>query len=299
MCYTGKLLQSAAALICLVSSVSNAHLGVYAAEYRRSDFEAAVKRLKESDQYQRKSAAYRLGEMGAEAQDALEPLIEILQSDEHDDVCGEVSNTLGKIGTGAEPAVPALIAFLQSKRSPIERCYAAAALGHIGRKPEVAVPALIGLLKSDDPQLAGSSARALGDFHENGRPAIPDLVECIRKSEKDMRDAAAAGLSQIPCSQKDLALVIELFEDDIDVVRQSAAQSISGAGPEAAAAVPALIRLLLDDRDYRVRHAAALALGAMGSSAKAALPALTKALSDNYVSGAAGAAISKIKAKRK
>ena len=75
-----------------------------------------------------------------------------------------------------------------------------------------------------------------------------------------------------------------------------AAAELGQIGPEAKAAVPALIDAL-KDKDDGVRTAAAWALGRIGPVAKEALPALLDAESDVYfnVSKAAGEAIRKIR----
>jgi hypothetical protein len=61
--------------------------------------------------------------------------------------------------------------------------------------------------------------------------------------------------------------------------RNAAAYAISGMGPAAKAAVPALIAAL-DDPDAAVRFPVCIALREMGPAAKDAVPALTKTLDD-------------------
>ena len=61
--------------------------------------------------------------------------------------------------------------------------------------------------------------------------------------------------------------------------RNAAAYAISGMGPAAKAAVPALI-LALNDPEASVRFPVCIALREIGPDAKEAVPALTKALDD-------------------
>ena len=61
--------------------------------------------------------------------------------------------------------------------------------------------------------------------------------------------------------------------------RNAAAYALSGMGPEAKAAVPALIAAL-DDPEPTVRFPVCIALGEIGPEAREAVPALTKALDD-------------------
>jgi HEAT repeat protein len=62
-------------------------------------------------------------------------------------------------------------------------------------------------------------------------------------------------------------------------VRTDAAEALAALGPEAAAAVPALVAALRDE-DPNVRLAAASALGAIGMQGEVAIPALIEALRD-------------------
>jgi HEAT repeat protein len=63
------------------------------------------------------------------------------------------------------------------------------------------------------------------------------------------------------------------------VVRCRAAKALGWIGPEAKAAVPALIDAL-DDTEGLVQFQAAVSLGLMGEAAGEAVPALTEALSN-------------------
>ena len=62
-------------------------------------------------------------------------------------------------------------------------------------------------------------------------------------------------------------------------VRNAAAYEISGMGPAAAAAVPALI-VALDDPDPTVRFPVTVALGEIGPAAKDAVPRLKKMMDE-------------------
>lgn len=270
-------------------------LDAFAGEYREADVQAAVKALASKDQYERKSAAFKLTEMGTAAATAVPTLIEIVQTDETMTVRGEAAKALGNIGAAAEPAVPALIAFLQSEEGGYERTYAASALGGIGKKPEQAVPALINALQHDqEPVVRELAARALGDFGAQAGDAIPALVEAIRTGDKDLRTAAASGLAKIPARAADVPILIALLGDEIDSARLAAAKSLGGLGAHASDAVPALSKLL-SDKDAGVRAAAADALGAIGPTAKDALPDLKNALKDAETHDRAEAALKLIK----
>lgn len=271
---------------------------VHAEQYRAADVQAAIKGLSSQDQYERKSAAFHLSEMGSVAKDAVPTLIAILQNDPAATVKGEACNALGHIGAEAAPAIPAVIAFLQSSDGGYERTYAASALGNIGKQPDQAVPVLIATVQSDSvPVVRELAARALGNFGADAKAAVPVLIESIKTDGKDMREAAASGLEKIPCSARDVPALTIMLSDEIDSARGAAAKSIGGAGSEAVGAVPKLIALLKDSNTH-VRAMAASGLGDIGPDAKAALPALKEVVKDDpLASYEARAAIDKIKSK--
>ncbi len=279
--------------LCLLNTAN-----AIAGEYRESDVQAALKQLASSDRYERKSAAFRLTEMGPAAVNAIPALIEILQSDDSMQVRGEVAHALGNIGPAASAAVPALITFLQSDEGGYERTYAASALGDIGKMPEQAVPALINALQHDpEPVVKQLAARALGDFGARAASAVPALVESIKNGDKDLRTAAASGLETIPAPKSQVAELTQLLSDEIDTARLAAAKSLAGLGPEAVSAVPALCGLL-QDKNTSVKVAAIAALGSIGLEAKSALPELKKLVKDAEVGGEAELALNKIKGRK-
>jgi len=73
-----------------------------------------------------------------------------------------------------------------------------------------------------------------------------------------------------------------------------AAESLSLIGPEARAAVPALVGLLKHEGHFELQKAAAIALGAIGPDARTAVPALVKCLRQKEVAPVAAAALKKI-----
>jgi HEAT repeat protein len=267
-------------------------------EFRASDVESVVQNLYSQDETERKSAAYKISEMGAEAKTTIPRLTELVQSDPVMNVRGEAANALGKMGPVAAPAVPALIEFLKSPDGGYERTYAAQALGQIRQRPADVVPVLTEAVKSDaEPVVRQLSARALGEFYTDAQSAVPVLVEALKKGDKEMREAAADGLKQIPAAPKDVPMLTELLSDEIDIARGAAARSLAGAGSEAVGAVPKLI-VLLTDSNVSVRAAACGTLARIGPEAKAAIPALKKAALDPETGEDAKAALENIRKKR-
>jgi HEAT repeat protein len=79
-------------------------------------------------------------------------------------------------------------------------------------------------------------------------------------------------------------------------MRVSTAMALESIGPDAAPAVPALVRALKDPEGL-VRQRAAIALGSIGPGARDALPALKEASRVEIVRIAAEEAIQKIQAR--
>lgn len=93
--------------------------------------------------------------------------------------------------------------------------------------------------------------------------------------EWNMSEAAADALRRI--GQPAVRPLISYLSDPDRAMRLQAAQILSGIGPEAAEAVPAL-RQCLQDPDPEVRKWAARALGQIGPAAASAVPELMEAV---------------------
>jgi HEAT repeat protein len=85
--------------------------------------------------------------------------------------------------------------------------------------------------------------------------------------------------SKLPYEGKNAAELEQMLRDPNPAVQAQGAFGLSRLGPEARAAVPALMDALKKDR--LVRKNAALALGQIGPDARDAVPALSEALGDS------------------
>ncbi len=110
-----------------------------------------------------------------------------------------------------------------------------------------------------------------------------DNVRCALKDEEgSVRKVAAEALGGIgPEAKAAVPALIEALKDPEGDVRREAAQTLGQIGPEAKAAVPALSEAL-KDTEWEVRSGAGRALGGIGPEAKAAIPALIEASKDEY-----------------
>jgi HEAT repeat protein len=177
--------------------------------------------LKESEEDVRKTAVEVLGNVGPEAKEAVPDLVEAA-NDKYIAVREAAVRVLGKIGPDAVAAVSALIKVLQDDVDVDVRSSAAVALGNIGHQR--AVLALIKALEPDE-YVRYFASEASGRI---GEPAVPNLIVALKHTHHDVRRAAASSLGDV--------------------------------GPDAEAAVPALIEATNKDTDADVRHAADWAL---------------------------------------
>ncbi len=263
---------------------------------------ALIAALSDSKREVREQAAEALGWIGPPAQEATPALIAALQ-DAEDQVAIKASQALAFIGD--ERAAPALLAAFQSDRVLVA-AEAGRTLWRLGPKAESIVPALLSvaqgavekaapareLLASFGPRLvpvlakalhAGETAKreaaadVLGRLGPPARPAVPALIEALRDKSAAVALTAAMALAQVDATRGGAA--VQLLADSLDM--PGAALALANIGPEARAAVPALIAALKLSKDTPdqelIRFYARLALARIG---RPAVPALIEALKD-------------------
>jgi hypothetical protein len=153
---------------------------------------------------------------------------------------------LGRMGSDAIGAEDALLAGLDDA-DPHVRAVCAAALPQVGVPAERAVPALLARLETDQRV---QFVDAVGEYRGEAREAVGPLVQLVENAASDAD------------------------------LRRSAVWALGRIGPDAAAALPVLLRCLSDDR-VSVREAAAGTIGMLGAPARdQGIPALIAALAD-------------------
>jgi HEAT repeat protein len=123
--------------------------------------------------------------------------------------------------------------------------------------------------------LAGCSSRPEPHLRDEGY-SVEELRTMLADSSPEVQARGAFGLSlHGPEASPAVPELVEALKRPDALARQNAALALGAIGPAAASAVPALTDLL-GDSEWAVRRQAALALGEIGPAAKAALPALAK-----------------------
>jgi HEAT repeat protein len=191
---------------------------------------------------------------------------------------------LGLLGEGAEEGVPALLSAL-GETNRVSRQLAVQSLMFLGPKASAAVPQLTELLGTAENRANHpyqSVAYALGAIGSNAAPALPALRELFRsETNQNGRTALAVALCQIDAQQDEaLAFLVERLHDTREARRQwAAAANLGRIGPNAAAAVPALLETL-DSPQIQVAMSAVDALQKIGVPNEILLPRLTEHLCD-------------------
>jgi len=172
-------------------------------------------------------------------------------------------------------------------------------------KPEVvkvAIPSLIKLLEDPNTDVRASAVSILGLYPVEAKQALPELLKLMTDTKqrgdtrfvalgivKNMRTEAKlvvpSLIEMLSLRNRNPRIVIlpmgigKLGSDDLRIM---AADTLTDYGPEAKAAVPALIQIVKRTEETSEMQIAAIrALGEIGPSAKEAVPVLSESLQAN------------------
>ncbi len=236
---------------------------------------ALAKALSHEDPEVRHEAAQALRAMGPAAVAAVPDLIKALD-DEQVVVRLPVVLALGSIGPGASEAAEKIRSFSAGDDDLLKVC-ALWAIEKIEpndqRLKTETTPALINLMLNQDPSVRDAAALAVLQLEPGPDVVAPLFAEAFGKASDearaDMIDAAASlGGEAVPRLVRGL---------DYPEMRRQVIEILGKMGPEAAEAVPELLKYA-GDKDPEVRADVFIALGNIGPAAKAATEAAAKAL---------------------
>jgi HEAT repeat protein len=191
-------------------------------------------------------------------------------------VCNLTCYTLGQMGPAAYEAVPMLIDVLKNRSDCPNVLYA---IKHIGRP---AIPALIEMIKKENDKSRGISSKALIKMGYASREAIPALKEILAQSDEFYGIEYAPLVAQIDPAEV-VPFLARLVAHGEYPIRKDAAALLAEMGPDAKEAIPNLIDSLKEKSYFKSedwRAESARALGNMGPDAKEAVPQIAKLLAD-------------------
>jgi HEAT repeat protein len=212
--------------------------------------------LDSKDEWLRRMAMERLGEMGGKAFPAIPVLVKRLEQGDE-----QAESTLATVCKSAgEKAVPALTNALASPL-PKLRGTAAEILGEMGPSARASVPHLRERLRDAEPQVVALSAMSLRKIDGRGEGGVPVLMTMLTNPLPDRRGMAAVALGEFgPDARPALTGLVQLLDDPDLEARRMAARTIeligpsgwaaSGSvdvGPGAATVIPKLIAMTKGD----------------------------------------------------
>jgi HEAT repeat protein len=138
---------------------------------------------------------------------------------------------------------------------------------------------LIAQLKDKDISRRREALLELMSFGPKAKEAVPALIEVFGSDDAELRQVAVNVLDKIgKTAVPDLE---KALQSDTPLVRRQACLALGKIGPPAQSALPALGKLVAQDKDKEVRGFAVSALGKIDAEAKTSLPLLRGALKDD------------------
>ncbi len=230
----------------------------------------------------RMHALFALGEIGPGAKSAAASVATLLETEELESVKYAAAYALSEIDSSDE--TKSVLAKLLDSGDVGLACIAARGLLRIdrgGANDEKAEKAVIAALNAKDEDIRHLAVRTLAESVPEEKPASPAIVDAFVAAMEDadpvvieevIAALAAQGQHVVGPISRGLAN---------DKLRPIAVQVARRMGPEAKAAVPALIEAMdATEDDPLLRREIHFALAAIGPDAAAAVPKLTQALSD-------------------
>ncbi|MBX3745603.1 MAG: HEAT repeat domain-containing protein [Verrucomicrobiae bacterium] len=252
-------------------------IGVSGAQRTPAEYAAD---LESTDPRIRREAAYQLSRLGQDVREVVPQLIRALNDDEQQVWFGAIT-ALTHLGAEAEPALEPLLQDLEGwqpfrrNRQGSQALYrTAVALGAIG---EAAVPSLVERLGDRRWHVRAGAAMALGFAGDSARPGVPGLVVLLGDDRAEVREAATETLARM--GSLAVGSLAEALEGGAAVTRRvAAADALGRMGPEGMPAVGVLRLLAMSvATEEEVRAAALRSLGRVDRDPATLLPVLMEA----------------------
>jgi HEAT repeat protein len=259
-----------------------------------------IRALKDQDANVRGEAADAVAEYGPGAAPAVTTLIEGLSDTaccgsgfeitaRHGSVRYYMAAALGKIGPAAATALPRLRKMLTDDPNVVVRVGAACSVLRIAPRDKQALNAIIGMLTGVHGEDISEPLVALEALEKIGPPAVQALpaIEKLMRNKDHMLCWRAVGALGVVGGKDGAPLLIDSLKAanrgrlDVDWAKRRDAtemashilSSLGHLGPDAAAAIPVLLRMALQ-RDDDLSSFAVVVIGKIGPAASECVPAL-------------------------
>ncbi len=156
-----------------------------------ANVDALIKKLRSTDNEERRAAARELGDLGKDAKPAVKALTAALRDSDRF-VRRWSAEALGKIGPDAKDSIPALSKLLNDGSQPVRQ----AAIKALGQMGEDAVPALSKALKGTTSDVQESAITSLGKAGPAGVPALSEAIRDVKMDSALRRKAVETVLQQ-------------------------------------------------------------------------------------------------------
>jgi HEAT repeat protein len=173
-------------------------------------------------------------------------------------------DALETLGERAVPAIPSLVNSLRDTNKFV-RWGSARTLGKLNpRQADEVVPGLVRLLDDrEDPSVRIAAAKALEQYGEHAKEAVPALARVINRGDKEyiiaiLRTIQGIGTDAAPALPNVAWILSERSHPPS--VRIEAAQTLGRFGPLAKEQLPVLREVMINDSDEDVRNAASTAV---------------------------------------
>lgn len=164
---------------------------------------------------------------------------------------------LGDLGSNANTAIDGLIVSALRDQDHLVRIHAIRALERISGQANVTITALIQLLADPNAEIRWAAAGAMESFGSKAVVAAPALVELLDDPEPTVRASAASSLGKMgPVA---VAALMRVLDDPHREKQLSALKALAAQGARAGVAVPRVTPLTRDP-DPAVRAAALLCI---------------------------------------
>jgi HEAT repeat protein len=239
---------------------------------------ALIETLKDKSDRVRLEAAFVLGQLAADPEQAVPALVETL-GDPNIAIREAAANALGNFGADAAPALSKLESLLADPDSTARRDAIQGLSGFASVSPE-ARSLIADRLKDEAPYVRSGALAALSRLREMSRDYLPQFIVALADPSEQVRDAAAEAIGKLgaagaPALQA-LVAASRLGQPGFSFYLGNAIHEV--ARKQAGSAVPLLIAALNDsENSVDGRVFAAQLLGGFGPQARIATPDLVKA----------------------